>query len=616
MRKLTRTRAGEKAFYVVALLTCLVLAITLFPMPEMGRVSADATVHIDNMYVNANNNLYVVFNGVHNYYRLYVRRVGAVFGDPGKNYYQIYPGGTWPKDLWIVTDVNPNTVYCAEIRSNDNSIRHDIVAYRTGSGSRPYVGTVIHWGSCPEVDGNIPPNVPKLISPANGSTTTSSSVTLQVADTGDPDNYPRTYRDYYYRIEKTDGTWTKESGWTDNTWAVTLPSAGTYRWRAKSGDGELASGWTNWWTFSYNAPPPPGIDLNVRYVDQVYVQQTCEWHNGACYWNHCGPSSVAMVLHYEGKESRDVLYNRQATLDLVCDVKPGCTGGSSVGMMVNTLRNRGIQAHTDWSPTFSEIRQNIQNGHPAILFVRNGSHAVVAVGYKDSGAVLVNDPYGGVSWWITGVKNIPPGSTPKLNGDGVEYTSIGGLLLSGAIFITGPSPAGEPTAVVIDSSGGMLTAENVQVDFAPSLNEQSLASALPITVTYTPQVSSTRPTEEFEAGVMYFQLNAVDINNQPVLALNTPFTFTIGIDIDMMNNWDTQIGQVSEDGTPSLLTNPSGEVAPVLARWDDSSGHWVIIPGSFDSLNSQLVVSSNQFGEFGVLIQRRYNCYLPIISSN
>jgi hypothetical protein len=104
---------------------------------------------------------------------------------------------------------------------------------------------------------NQPPNVPQQVSPSNGSTITNLTPTLQVQDTGDIDNYPRNYRDYYYRIEKTDGTWSQEFGWTrDTTWPVTVPSVGTYRWRAQSGDGEVGSGWTDWWTFAVNNPVP------------------------------------------------------------------------------------------------------------------------------------------------------------------------------------------------------------------------------------------------------------------------------------------------------------------------------------------------------------------------
>lgn len=92
----------------------------------------------------------VIIEGVHQRYRLYVRRVGATFGDaPHYQYYQIYASGSWPKDLLIVVEVNPNTIYCAEIRSDDGSTRHDIISYQTSGGSKPYIGGIHTDGSCP-----------------------------------------------------------------------------------------------------------------------------------------------------------------------------------------------------------------------------------------------------------------------------------------------------------------------------------------------------------------------------------------------------------------------------------------------------------------------------------
>jgi hypothetical protein len=104
---------------------------------------------IENVWVDSSNNLYVRINGVHNYYRLYVRRHGAVFGDPGRGYYQIYPGGIWPKDLLIVVNVQADTVYCIEIISNDGSYQHDIISYKTGTLGPPYYGGVCLNAYCP-----------------------------------------------------------------------------------------------------------------------------------------------------------------------------------------------------------------------------------------------------------------------------------------------------------------------------------------------------------------------------------------------------------------------------------------------------------------------------------
>ena len=176
-------------------------------------------------------------------------------------------------------------------------------------------------------------------------------------------------------------------------------------------------------------PPPPsnGKNLNVRYVDQVYVQQ-----EPGVSWNLCGPSSMAMLLHYEGKEKRDVLYDRQPTLDLWCKVTTKPTeckikgkGSTDINKMRNVLTERGIRNTIDWSPTFTEISKSIDSGHPVILGVEYGrGHILVVTGYKKNpDTVIVNDPYGGYSWWTDPERkgtNKYTG-TPQLKGQQVQY---------------------------------------------------------------------------------------------------------------------------------------------------------------------------------------------------
>jgi hypothetical protein len=363
--------------------------------------------------------------------------------------------------------------------------------------------------------------------------------------------------------------------------------------------------------------PIPGKTLDVRYVDQVYVQQVPEcFSNGLCYWNHCGPSSVAMALHYEGKESRDVLYNRQATLDLVCAVKrePGCRGGSKVGKMVNTLHNRGLQAHTDWSPTFAEIKQNIRNGHPVLLFVWGGRHVAVATGYEDNGALLINDPYGGVSWWTTGTtKNIPPGSSPKLNGYNITYSSISGLSLTGGIFITGQRPTRQAASTTITETGGTLTSEGIQIDFPPLQSNLLLANQV-LTVTYTPQLSTTHPISGFEATMVTFEISATDVNNQPVQYLNETYTITANIDLAVIDDWDTVLGFTTEDGDPNPINIANtSEITAVMAGWDNDLQKWIVVPGVIDVQAETMTAHATSFTEYAVLIERKFSVYLPVV---
>ena len=71
----------KKIVRFIFLLVCLSLALALTPSPTMPTVSADSTAWIENVWVSSSNNLYVRIDGVHDYYRLYVRKHGEVFGD-------------------------------------------------------------------------------------------------------------------------------------------------------------------------------------------------------------------------------------------------------------------------------------------------------------------------------------------------------------------------------------------------------------------------------------------------------------------------------------------------------------------------------------------------------
>jgi len=191
-----------------------------------------------------------------------------------------------------------------------------------------------------------------------------------------------------------------------------------------------------------------GTVLDVRYVDQVYAQGRLECSSGrACVWNDCGPASAAMVLHYEGLEPRDVLYNRQATLGLACEAKPNCRGTTNRNRMLATLQNHGLDAYVVDAPSLAAIRQSIDRGHPVILSLTPWpDHVMVAVGYRPGDIVVVHDPYGGAFWWRHMDRvNEPRSNQPKRNGEGVEYaySDLKPLVIYG-LFTTGPASKASP----------------------------------------------------------------------------------------------------------------------------------------------------------------------------
>ena len=104
--------------------------------------------------------------------------------------------------------------------------------------------------------GNLKPRVPTLTAPAANASLTSHNVTLSWSDAGDPDNYPRNYRDFEGKIRKDGSTWTQTRAWSQTkTWALTVPSTGKYCWKVQAGDGDLMSGWSAERCFTVVNPP-------------------------------------------------------------------------------------------------------------------------------------------------------------------------------------------------------------------------------------------------------------------------------------------------------------------------------------------------------------------------
>ncbi|HMQ35240.1 MAG TPA: peptidoglycan DD-metalloendopeptidase family protein, partial [Chloroflexaceae bacterium] len=127
---------------------------------------------------------------------------------------------------------------------------------------------------------NSAPRQPTLVAPANGSTLSDRALTLTWQDQGDPDNFPRSYRDYEIVLRKLDGSWSQRRPWaTESSWALTVPSDGTYAWRVQAGDGELASGWTAERTFTVITPPAVATQLAVS--GDLGRGLTVTWRDGA-----------------------------------------------------------------------------------------------------------------------------------------------------------------------------------------------------------------------------------------------------------------------------------------------------------------------------------------------
>lgn len=145
------------------------------------------------------------------------------------------------------------------------------------------------------------PNVPNQISPGNGSTVNGRTVTLSWQDTGDPDNRPNNYRDFYVEVKDAGGGIAAVLPWTRNTsWSREF-GEGTYTWHVKSGDGATESSWSPDWRFTVACdvlPVGEGSSRKQAFVDAFNRRGGRNTYgctvNGAHWWGDGGDRTVVI----------------------------------------------------------------------------------------------------------------------------------------------------------------------------------------------------------------------------------------------------------------------------------------------------------------------------------
>jgi murein DD-endopeptidase MepM/ murein hydrolase activator NlpD len=100
---------------------------------------------------------------------------------------------------------------------------------------------------------NMAPNVPAQATPTNGATVSGPTVQFTWQDPGDPDNRPRSSRDYTLEVRNSAGQVIAQMPWTATTaWSANLAD-GAYTWHLQSGDGAFGSGWSASWAFTVSS---------------------------------------------------------------------------------------------------------------------------------------------------------------------------------------------------------------------------------------------------------------------------------------------------------------------------------------------------------------------------
>lgn len=107
---------------------------------------------------------------------------------------------------------------------------------------------------------NVAPQKPTLLTPSNGASLNSRTVSVSW-QAGSDDGLPNATPDYLVQIDNNSNFSSPEAqigwGYTNTSWTTTLAADGTYYWRVMQGDGELNSGWTGSRSFTIDTSPAP-----------------------------------------------------------------------------------------------------------------------------------------------------------------------------------------------------------------------------------------------------------------------------------------------------------------------------------------------------------------------
>jgi hypothetical protein len=115
-----------------------------------------------------------------------------------------------------------------------------------------------------------------------------------------------------------------------------------------------------------------------------------------------------------------------------------------------------------------------------------------------------------------------------------------------------------------------------------------------ITLTYTPQISSTQSPDNFSFAGVNFQIEAVDDLGNPLTDLTHPFTLTLRYDES-----ELPIGMKESDLG--------------LYRYDTDLGNWVSLGGEVDTENNEIIVVLNHLSEFALVGSKIGTIFIPLV---
>lgn len=162
----------------------------------------------------------------------------------------------------------------------------------------------------------------------------------------------------------------------------------------------------------------------VPYMHQVY--DTPNWYNGhwACggtsammaiayygilpYWDCTVSVPYSHVSHYGRYICEQYTYNGYTFSQMTTDPNGKAAYGgygficqnnweNTKSHMAEYFQKHGVSSSVDWSPTWDELKNKVNNNHPMVILtsLTSAGHYILGIGYYNAQhTVVVNDPYG------------------------------------------------------------------------------------------------------------------------------------------------------------------------------------------------------------------------------
>jgi hypothetical protein len=183
------------------------------------------------------------------------------------------------------------------------------------------------------------------------------------------------------------------------------------------------------------------------------------------------------------------------------------------------------------------------------------------------------------------------------------------ITASYGVFVSNSVSNPQNTSLVLSERESTISDDIVNLDFT-DFDTSSL-----ITVTYSPRTTPSHSYPGLEVPIETFVVSAereIQVKKTEMNSANEiQYQISASVDLDKLNSWRI----------PTDLTSTDGQVANllpfvpryVLKRWDETVQSWVSVTSELDLTTGVLRATTDQFGEFALFIELRYEMYLPLV---